>query len=111
MKEARRLWAVTVEAMRVVYGPVNYHRNELDQRLCVAAISHIESDTCGGAEPCWDRHTIPLGDGHPSPAGCPRCDTNLRHSLTEVVDPTFTVRELINVLACSKVISTVSSGI
>ena len=43
----------------MVYGRGNYHRNELDPRLCVAAISHIESDTCGGAEPGWDRRAVP----------------------------------------------------
>jgi len=110
-KEAHRLWAVTVEAMRVVYGRVNYHRNELDQRLCVAAISHIESDTCGGAEPCWDRRTVPWEMDIRRQQGVPRCDTNARHSLTEVGDPYFRLLELINILAGSNGISTASNRI
>jgi hypothetical protein len=111
MKEAHRLCAVTVEAMRVVYGRVNYHRNELDQRLCVAAISHIESDTCGGAEPCWDRRTVPWEMDIRRQQGVPRYDTNARHSLTEVGDPHFSMLEPINILAGSNVLSTASSGI
>jgi hypothetical protein len=111
VKEAHRLWAVTVEAMRVVYGRMNYHRNELDQRLCVAAISHIESDTCGGAEPCWDRHTVPWEMDIRRQQGVPRCDTKARHSLTEVGDRYFKLLELVYILAGSNVVSTASNGI
>lgn len=97
--------------MRVVYGRVNYHRNELDQRLCVAAISHIESDTCGGAEPCWDRHTVPWEMDIRRQQGVPRCDTKARHSLTEVGDPYFRLLEPVYTLAGSNVVSTASNWI
>jgi hypothetical protein len=100
MKETHRLWAVTVEAMRVVYGRVNYHRNELDPRLCVAAISHIESDTCGGAEPGWDRRIVPWEMDIRRQQGVPRCASNTRHSLTEVVDSHLYSLERTNMLAC-----------